>query len=255
MTDRVTIVTGASSGIGAATARVLAAPGESIVLHARGGDKGSKVVLLEKVADEVRHAGAKAAVVVSDFSINGSAFALVESCINEFGRLDCVVSNAGFALAKPVGQLTRTELDQSYQVITGAFFDLMTASLPHLKRSSCARVVAVSSFVADQVPGGRLFPATSAAKGALQSIALSLAAQVAIDGITVNCVAPGFTEKESTGYSALSSASWKAAAAMTPNGRLAKPTDIAYAIEFLLSSKASHITGQTLRVDGGLSLT
>ena len=254
MEDRVTIVTGASSGIGAATARVLAAPGECLVLHARGGVKGSKVVLLEQVADEVRQAGAKAAVVVSDLSINKSASALVESCIDEFGHLDCVVSNAGFALAKPVGELTRAEFDYSYQVIVGAFLDLMTASLPHLKRSSFARVVAVSSFVADQVPGGRLFPATSASKGALQSMALSFAAQVASDGITVNCVAPGFTEKESTGHSALSSASWEAAAAMTPNGRLAKPKDIAYAIDFLLSSKASHITGQTLRVDGGLSL-
>lgn len=254
MGERVTIVTGASSGIGAATARVLAAPGECLVLHARGGETGSKVVLLEQVADEVRQAGAKAAVVVSDFSDPGSASALVESCIDEYGHLDCIVSNAGFALAKSVGELTRAELDHSFQVIAGSFLDLMTVSLPHLKRSSCARVVAVSSFVTDQVPGGRLFPATSAAKGALQSMALSFAAQVASDGITVNCVAPGFTEKESAGHSALSSASWEAAAAMTPNGRLAKPEDIAHVIEFLLSSRASHITGQTLRVDGGLSL-
>ncbi len=254
MEQRVTIITGASSGIGAATARALAAPGECLALHARGGIEGSKVALLEQVADEARQAGAKVIVVVSDFSIIGSASALVESCVSEFGQLDCVVSNAGFALAKPIGQLTRAELDDSYQVITGAFLDLMTESLPHLKQSSCARVVAVSSFVANQIPGGRLFPATSAAKGALQSMALSLAAQVAIDGITINCVAPGFTEKESAGHSALSSASWEAAAVMTPNGRLAKPKDIAYAIEFLLSHKASHITGQTLRVDGGLSL-
>jgi len=254
MSERVTIVTGASSGIGAATARVLAAPGECLVLHARGGIDGAKVALLNKVADEVRQAGAKAAVIVSDFSTNGSASRLVESCISEFGHLDCVVSNAGYALAKPVGELTRDELDHSYQVIAGAFLDLMTASLPHLKRSACARVVAVSSFVVDQVPGGRLFPATSAAKGALQSMAMSLAAQVAGDGITVNCVAPGFTQKESAGHSALSSASWEAAAAMTPNGRLAQPNDIAHAIEFLLSRNASHITGQTLRVDGGLSL-
>ena len=252
--QRVTIVTGASSGIGAATARVLAAPGECLVLHARGGVAGSKIALLERVADDVRQAGAQARVVVSDFSDTTSASALVESCIKEFGHLDCLVSNAGFAIAKPIGELTRDELDYSYKVITGAFLDLVTASLPHLKKSTCARVVAVSSFVANQAPGARLFPATSAAKGALQSLAMSLAAQVASDGITVNCVAPGFTEKDETGHSALSSASWEAAAAITPNGRLAKPQDIAHAIDFLLGSKASHITGQTLRVDGGLSL-
>lgn len=254
MTERVTIITGASSGIGAATARVIAAPRESLLLHAKGGDNGSKVALLERTAADARQAGAKAKVVVSDLSTDGAAAALVEICIQEFGQLNCVVSNAGFALAKPVGQLTREELDHSYSVITGAFLDLVTASLPYLKSAPVARVVAVGSFVSNQVPGGRLFPATSAAKGALQAIAMSLAAQLAGEGITVNCVAPGFTEKESMGHSALSSESWEAAAAMTPNGRLARPKDIAYAIEFLLSGKASHITGQTLRVDGGLSL-
>ena len=254
MTNRVTIITGASSGIGAATARVLAAPGEGLVLHARGGDDGSKIALLEKLADEVRQTGARAIVVVSDLADSGVASAMVDACIEEFGRLDRVVSNAGFALSTPVGELSRAELDRSYRVIAGAFLDLMTASLPHLRRSPCGRVVAVSSFVVDQVPGGRLFPATSASKGALQSLALSFAAQVAGEGITVNCVAPGFTEKESAGHSALSAASWEAAAAMTPNGRLAQPRDVAHAIEFLLSDKASHVTGQTLRVDGGLSL-
>lgn len=254
MTDRVTLITGASSGIGAATARLLAAPGESLVLHARGGIDGSKITLLKKVAEDAEQAGAKVDVVVSDLSVQGSASAVVENCIRVFGRLHCVVSNAGFALGKPMGELTREELDYSYSVITGAFLDLTTAALPYLLQASEARVVAVSSFVVNQMPGGRLFPATSAAKGALEALAMSLAAQVASEGITVNCVAPGFTQKDATGHSALSSASWEAAAAMTPNGRLATPENIAHAIEFLLSRKASHITGQTLRVDGGLSL-
>ncbi len=70
------------------------APGECLTLHARGGIEGSKVELLEQVADEARRAGAKVIVVVSDFSIIGSASALVESCVSEFGQLDCVVSNA-----------------------------------------------------------------------------------------------------------------------------------------------------------------
>lgn len=251
---RATIITGASSGIGAATARLLAGPAECLVLHARGGDQGAKIALLERVAEDAKHAGAEVQVVISDLSVPGSASELVNACQQSFGQLDCVVSNAGYALAKPVGQLSRDELDHSYRVVTGAFHDLTTTALPHLRLSSQARVVAVTSFVADQIPGGRLFPATSAAKGALQSMAMSLAAQVAIEGITVNCVAPGFTQKDAVGHTAMSTASWEAAAAMTPNGKLAAPKDIAYAIEFLLSEKARHITGQTLRVDGGLSL-
>lgn len=251
---RATIITGASSGIGAATARLLARPNERLLLHARGGEDGSKIELLEQVAEDAREAGAKAECVASDLSVSGSASELVDTCLRVFGQLDCVVSNAGFALAKPIGQLTREESDHSYSVITGAFLDLVTASLPLLKQSKQPRIIAVTSFVVDQVPGGRLFPATSAAKGALQSMVLSLAAQVASDGITVNCVAPGFTKKDAVGHSALSAESWEQAAAMTPNGKLATPNDIAYAIEFLLSDKAAHITGQSLRVDGGLSL-
>ncbi len=254
MTQRVTLITGASSGIGAATARRIAAPGEGLILHARGGTDGSKIALVEKVADEVRAAGAEAEVVLGDLSDTELPGELVEAAIRRFGRLDRIVSNAGFALNKPVGKMTRDDLYQSFDVITGAFVALVTTALPHLQTSDCGRVVAVTSFVVDQVPGGRMFPATAAAKGALQAVAKTFAAQVAGDGVTVNCVSPGFTEKESAGHSALPAKSWRDAAAMTPNRRLAQPADIAAAIAFFLSREAAHITGQTLRVDGGLSL-
>ena len=154
----------------------------------------------------------------------------------------------------PSASLERADLDRSYQVMVGAFFDLITAGLPHLQKSDCGRVVAISSFVAHQAPGGRIFPATAAAKGAIEALARTFAAQVARQGVTVNCVAPGFTRKETAGHSALSSDAWAAAAAMTPDGRLAEPADIAVAVAFFLSDEAGHITGQTLHVDGGLML-
>lgn len=252
--QRVTLITGASSGIGAAVARRIAAPGESLVLHARGGKGGEKIPLLEKVAQQARESGADVYVSTGDLSRPDVATGLVGEAIEQFGHLDRVVSNAGFALNKPLGEMTREELDHSHTVITGAFFDLVTAALPHLIASGHGRVVAISSFVVDQVPGGRMFPATAAAKGAMQAMARTFAAQVAGDGVTVNCVSPGFTEKETAGHSALSESSWKAAADMTPNGCLAKPADIAAAVAFFLSDEAAHVTGQTLRVDGGLSL-
>ena len=254
MERRVTLITGASSGIGAATARRVAAAGECLVLHARGGVDGSKVPLLERVADEVRAAGAEVTVLLGDVGDPGVAGSLVDQAVAAYGRLDRVVSNAGFALNKPVGDISRQEFDHSHTVITGAFFELITAALPYLVSSHCGRVVAISSFVVDQVPGGRLFPATASAKGGLQALAATFAAQVAGDGVTVNCVTPGFTEKETAGHSALSAASWKAAAEMTPDRRLAKPADVAAAVAFFLSDEAAHITGQSLRVDGGLSL-
>lgn len=250
----VTLITGASSGIGAAVARRIAAPGQSLVLHARGGTDGEKIPLLEAIAGQARKAGADVHVMTGDLRHPDTAIGLVAEAVETFGHLDRVVSNAGFALNKPVGEMTREDLDHSHTVITGAFFELVTAALPHLIASDHGRVVAISSFVVDQVPGGRMFPATAAAKGAMQAMARTFAVQVAGDGVTVNCVAPGFTEKETSGHSALSQRSWEAAARMTPDQRLAKPADIAAAVAFFLSEDAAHITGQTLRVDGGLSL-
>ena len=254
MDKRTTIITGASSGIGAATARKLAKPGEALMLHARGGVDGGKVAHLQDVASEARDLGATVETFVGDFELVETAAELVTATVEKFGRLDRIASNAGYALNKPVGDVTRQEMDTSYQVIAGAFVDLVTAALPRLKASDCGRIAVVTSFVTDQMPGERLFPATAAAKGALQSLARTLAVQLAADGVTVNCVSPGFTSKETSGHSALSNASWEAAAKLAPNRRLAQPTDIASALAFFLSSEASHITGQTLRVDGGLSL-
>jgi NAD(P)-dependent dehydrogenase (short-subunit alcohol dehydrogenase family) len=250
---RVTLITGASSGIGAATARRLAAPGEALFLTARGGADGGKASMLDAVAGEARAAGAQVATMLGDLAEDGVAQAAVQQAIQQFGQLDRIVSNAGYALAKPVGEVTLAEFDHSCRVILIAFAALITDALPYLEKSGCGRVVAVTSFAVDQVAGSRFFPATAAAKGGLEALARSFAVQAAPAGITVNCVSPGFTRKESAGHSALSSDAWKAAAELTPDGRLAEPDDVAAAIAFFLGDEARHITGQTLRVDGGLA--
>ena len=253
MADRVLLITGASSGIGAAVARRMARPGLGLLLHARGGVDGEKREALRDIAAEVEAAGAETEIVFCDLA-EGGAGKLVDAAAGRFGRLDQIVSNAGFALSTPVGALDRTDFDRSFEVVAGAFVDLLSSALPNLQASDCGRVVAVSSFVAHHSPGGRIFPATAAAKGALEALARSFAAQIARKGVTVNCVAPGFTRKEQSGHSALSDKAWTAAAEMTPDGRLAEPSDIAAAIAFFLSDDAAHITGQTLHVDGGLML-
>ena len=248
---RVTLITGASSGIGAATARRIAAPGETLALSARGGAKAAS---LDAVAEAVRAAGGAAQVFHADLSNPDAGTGLAEAVLARFGRLDRVVSNAGFAVAGTLGETSEADFARSHQVVFSAFREIVGAALPSLSASDCGRIVAVGSFVTTQAPAERLFPATAAAKGALEALARVLAVELASKGVTVNVVAPGFTEKEAQGHSALSAASWEAAAAMTPDRRLAKPADIAAAIAFFLSDEAAHITGQTLRVDGGLSL-
>ena len=254
MVSRVTLITGASSGIGAATARRIATAGEGLAITARAHRDDEKGRALEAVADTCRAAGAEVFTVRADLSEPGAAGGIVKKTIAQFGRLDRVVSNAGFAQAGRIADIDRESYALSHQVIFGAFVDLVSEALPALRKSSHGRIVAVSSFVAAQAPGERIFPATAAAKGALEALARSMAVDLAREGITVNCVSPGFTRKEKQGHSALSNAAWEAAAAMTPDRRLATPTDIAAAIAFFLEDDAAHITGQNLRVDGGLSL-
>lgn len=252
--QRSVLITGASSGIGASVCRRVAGPGVSLLLHARGGKNGEKRDALEALAAEAREKGAEAVTVFSDLEQPGTATALVETAVGEFGRLDQIVANAGFALRQEIGEVSRADLDRSLQAMAGSFFDLVTAAYGQLQSSECGRVVAVSSFVAHVFKPGQLFPVTAAAKGAVEAMAKSLAVQLAPDGATVNCVAPGYTRKDATGHAALSSKGWEVAAELTPLKHIALPDDIAATVAFLLSGEAKHITGQTIHVDGGLTL-
>ena len=120
---RAILITGASSGIGAATARALAAPDTAIALHARKNREGA-----EKVAKVVRESGGQALVVEGDLAQSGMARRLVDETVAAFGQLDAVISNAGFADRRAVGTLDRAAWDESLSAMTSAFFELATAA-------------------------------------------------------------------------------------------------------------------------------
>ena len=173
---RVILITGASSGIGAATARALAAPDTAIVLHARKNRAGA-----DKVADVVRGARAEALVLLADLAQPGAAHRLVDETAQKFGRLDVVVSNAGFADRRAVGDIDRAGWDAGLAAMTSAFFELLTASKPWLvKAGEQARVVGVSSFVAHAFARGLpSFPASAAAKAGIEALARAFAVEIA----------------------------------------------------------------------------
>lgn len=247
--ERVVLITGAASGIGAATARRLAGADTALVLTTRGNARG-----LEETAEAARAKGGEVETVLGDLGEAGFPAALAERARGRFGRVDQIVSNAGKAQKTVFGSLSRADVEDALGVNTLPFFDLVTACLSDLQASAWGRVVAVSSFVANDIGiNGTIFPGTAAAKGALEALSRTLAFQLAPTGTTVNCVAPGFTRKYG-GHAALGPEAWEAAAKATPSGRIAEPGDIAAAIAFLASREAEHITGQVLRVDGGLSL-
>lgn len=248
----VTLVTGAASGIGAATVRAIASRCRALAVHTRGSSANSRD-RLAAVAEAARAAGTDVLELYGDLVETGTGRRLVEATLARFGRLDHVVANAGFADRRSTADLGRGDLDRSLAAMAGAFLELAQTAAPAVKASSQGRIVYVSSFVAHRYARGGLFPASAAAKSAGEALMRTFAAELAPAGVTVNAVVPGYTRKDG-GHTALNADGWKAAAAATPLGRIGEPEDVAALIAFLLSPSARHITGQAIAVDGGLSL-
>ena len=250
--ERVVLVTGAGSGIGAALARCIAAPRVALMLHARGADDASRA-RLDQVAATCAASGATCATVLADLAERGASEHAVHQTLARFGALDQIVANAGHAQRQTIGTLDFDALAESFATMPAAFGALVKRAASALETSKRGRVVAVSSFVAHRYRADSAFAGTAAAKAALESLAKTAAAELAPHGVTVNCVAPGYTRKD-RGPSAENAPAWTRAAEATPLGQVAEPDDIAALIAFLLSDSARHITGQVIHVDGGLTL-
>lgn len=248
--QRVVLITGAASGIGAATARRIAGPDTALILHTRANRAG-----LEAAAAAADAAGSPVGQVLGDLADPAVIDALVDTGRRRFGKIDQIVSNAGKAKLSSFAEMTPEDLSAALASMPVAFARLAQAVLPDLKASAWGRVVTVSSFVAHSSgPAGLIFPATAAAKAALESLTRSLAVELAGTGATANMVVPGFTRKEAGGHAAAPASTQAAAAAQIPLGRFAEPEDVASAIAYLLSREANHITGEALHVNGGLLL-
>ncbi|MBT5051268.1 MAG: SDR family oxidoreductase [Rhodospirillaceae bacterium] len=248
--QRIILITGAASGIGAAACRHVAGPGVRLLLHTRKNEAA-----LQSVAEAARAAGAEAVTQLGDLTDPDVPGSLVAAAVDAFGGLDQIVANAGFAQRGGINDVGIDDLIQAERCMPDAFFLFAKAAITHLESSAWGRVVAVSSFVAHAFSDDPKFTTTGAAKAAMEALAKSLAIDLAPAGVTVNCVAPGFTSKDATGHSAMSEESRaKSVSGRVPLGRIGTPDDIGAAIRFLLSRDASYITGQTLHVDGGLTL-
>jgi 3-oxoacyl-[acyl-carrier protein] reductase len=250
---RVSIITGGGSGIGAAVARRLAAPHECLMLHGQGTDAAGRE-RLQAVVAECQRAGANAASCSGDLAIAGTASELVRATRDAFGNIDAIVHAAGFADRRGFTQLPRAGLDRAFAVMAAAFHELASVALSDLARGPRGRVVAISSFGAHRFTPDATFPASAAAKAALETLVRCLAIELASSGATANVVVPGYTRKDGGQMGALDQESWQAAARANPLGRLAEPDQVAAAVVFLLSPEAGHLTGALLPVDGGLTL-
>lgn len=250
--DRVVLITGAGSGIGAALARRIAGPRQSLMLHSRGADDAARERLAQ-VAAECSASGAICATVFGDLAERGAAEHVIDQTLATFGALDQLVANAGHAQRQALNALDPDSFSSAFAAMPAAFAALVKRAMPALETSKRGRVIALSSFVAHRYRADAPFAATAAAKAALESLAKTAAAELAPYGVTVNCVAPGYTRKD-RGPSADNASVWHRAAEVTPLGHVAEPADVAALIAFLLSDEARHITGQVIHIDGGLTL-
>jgi 3-oxoacyl-[acyl-carrier protein] reductase len=261
--DKVALVTGSSSGIGASIAKTLAREGATVIVHGRNAER------TKRIADEIAKHGGKAFPVVGDLSKEEGAKTVVEEALKAAGRIDILVNNAGGSDVAPItwesGSLAdwKEKFEQNFFSSVG----VLQAVLPQMKNLGWGRVVQISSVVATQ-------PMTylvdyAAAKAALNNTTVSLAKEFARFGVTINTVSPGpivTPAFERVARDVATANGWGSdwdeiekrfaeESVPTAVGRAGRVEEIANAVAFLVSPLAGFITGANLRIDGGFVTT
>jgi 3-oxoacyl-[acyl-carrier protein] reductase len=243
---KVAVVTGASRGIGRAIALRLAREGADLALLARSEEGLSGAV--SETRDLYRDR--RVLPIACDVGVAGKVQEAIERIIGELGRIDILVNNAGITRDNLLLRMSEEEWDEVLAVNLKSVFNLSKAVARHMLRSRSGRIVNVTSVVGLIGNAGQANYAAS--KGGIIAFTFSLARELASRGITVNAVAPGFIETDMT--AAMPEEARKSFSERIPLGRFGRPEDVAEVVVFLSGPSAGYITGEVIRVDGGLAI-
>ncbi|NUA26675.1 SDR family NAD(P)-dependent oxidoreductase [Cupriavidus basilensis] len=240
--DKVAIVTGSARGLGAATARHLAQEGVKVVITDILREQA------EATAAALRADGLQAHCIVADITKSADVQRLVDETVAHFGGVHILVNNAGFPRDKYLVKMTEEDWDLVMEVMLKGAFLATKAVMPRLIEQGWGRVINISSRAHFGNPTQANY---AAAKAGLIGMAKALALEEGRYGVTVNCVAPGFMETEMVQALPTYETIKERAVAAQPIKRVGRPGDIADAVAFLASERASFITGEVLHVTGG----
>lgn len=252
--NRTAIVAASSKGIGRATALAFAAEGANLALCARNPGP------LRDLVNEIKHLhGVEVYIESFDVADDERVRGFTAAVHRHFGRIDICITNAGGPPAKPFAQTTMDEWDRAYQLNLRSIVSFAHAAIPYMQQQNWGRFITITSITVRQ-PVLELVLSNSVRAGVL-GLVRSLATQFGPDNITINNVGPGYTATDRVKDLARNSAQVTGQTAAEyennlakdiPLGRLAKPEEVADAILWLASERASYITGQTILVDGGI---
>lgn len=241
--DKVAVVTGGSRGIGRACAEALASLGAHVVVTYVRGEQEARAV-----AQGIVDRGGKAEAVGFDVADMKASEDAIAAIAKRLGRLDILVANAGISIDGLLLRVKEEDFDRIMSVNVKGAIACARGATKVMMRARTGRVVFLSSIVGEQGNTGQT--AYAASKAALLGVTKTLAREYASRNITVNAISPGFIETDMT--TQLQGEMKDGLLASIPLGRIGKPEEIASAVAFLCTDEAGYITGQTLRVNGGM---
>jgi 3-oxoacyl-[acyl-carrier protein] reductase len=246
LNDRVAVVTGSARGIGREIALKLAENGANVVVN----DIEAAAESLENVVQEIKALGRKSLAVTADVSSAADVTRMIETVINDFGKIDILVNNAGVTRDNLLMKMTDEEWDTVLSIDLKSAFLCTRAAIRHMLRQRSGRIISIASVVGMKGNAGQANYAS--AKAGIIGFTKSIAKEVGSRSITVNSIAPGYIQTKMTEQ--LSEEQRQEMLKHIPLASLGTPRDVAEAVAFLASDEARYITGHVLNVDGGMGL-